>query len=401
MVSGFKTVRVSGVVLSLGALFALSQGCSKLVGIEDTQVGDGGEANAAGNGGGGKGGGAGKASTGGSTSGGASVGGGAGRANATGGSAGIANATGGTGGGSGGMPGSGGTTGGTTGGDAGTGTGGSSGGTTGGGAGTSSSGTAGSGDAGSGGAPDGCGGLTERCTNGAHEVCTDGAWEESPCPLDTPTCEGDTCIVRGPTMVKVSEYYIDGTEVTVAQYAEFVNAKAGDTSGQIGNCGWNDTYVPLEDPGVETWPVSYVDWCDAAAYCKWADKHLCGRIDRAQLTVEELTIANDSQWFRACGGPSGAKHPNTNAVCNSNDGFDNVAPVGSYEECEGYYPGIFDMEGNVAEWVDLCEGTGGATDICYALGGSVVDSQSYCDQIPYDFPRDGKYFTTGFRCCSG
>jgi formylglycine-generating enzyme required for sulfatase activity len=78
-----------------------------------------------------------------------------------------------------------------------------------------------------------------------------------------------------------------------------------------------------------------------------------------------------------------------------------VAPVGTFLGCEGFYPGLFDMEGNVAEWVDLCEGTGGAADICYALGGSVVDSQSYCTEIPYDFPRDGKYFTTGFRCCSG
>jgi hypothetical protein len=35
------------------------------------------------------------------------------------------------------------------------------------------------------------------------------------------------------------------------------------------------------------------------------------------------------------------------------------------------------------------------------MGGSIVENFSYCDQIPYDFPRDGKYSTTGFRCCSG
>jgi formylglycine-generating enzyme len=397
MVSGFK-MRWSGVVVSLGALVAFSQGCGIIVGIEETTVGSAGEASDGGTGGagaGGKGGTAGKGGgTGGAATGGAPTGGSAGKGGASGGSAGSTVMTGGSsgaGGSTAGAPGTGGATGGTAG----------AGGTTGGSSGTNASGSGGSGDSGAGGSAGDCGGLTSRCTDGVREVCTDGVWSESACPLDTPTCEDGECIVRGPTMISVVDYFIDSTEVTVEQYEAFVTAKAGDTSGQIGNCGWNDSYEPSDDPGSPTWPVSYVDWCDADAYCKWADKHLCGRMDREQITYEELTLANDSQWFRACGGPGGSPHPNGDPVCNSNGGFDSVAPVGSFPGCEGYYDGIFDMEGNVAEWVDLCEGTGGATDICYAMGGSVVDNTSYCDEIPYDFTRDTTAFTTGFRCCSG
>lgn len=392
MVRGSKRT-LAGVVPVVGVALALGLGCNAIVGIEETKVTNEDGAAAAG-------GTAGSAGKGGDGSGGTSGASGASGMKATGGSAGSGTG-GGTTGGSGG-----------SGGGSGSGTGGSKAG----GGGADAAGTGGS-ASGSGGASQGgmpatggtggmttgdCGGLTERCTeSGEHEVCTDGDWESDPCPLDTPTCEDNACIVRGPKMVQSSDYYIDSTEVTVAQYQAFLDAKNGDTTGQIGKCGWNDDYEPTDNAGPDDWPISYVDWCDATAYCKWADKHLCGRLDGNQLTFEELLLSNDSQWFRACGGPDGSPHPNGDPMCNTSDGTDMTAPVATFPGCEGYYPGLFDMEGNVAEWVDLCDGMSGAADTCYALGGSTLDDKSYCTRIPGEFTRDTTAFSVGFRCCSG
>jgi len=242
-----------------------------------------------------------------------------------------------------------------------------------------------------------------RCTAGAHESCLSGAWAPDPCPLNEPTCDVDSgsCIVRGPTLVKVGGFYIDSTEVTVVQYEEFTTAKAGDTTGQSAVCSWNDDYEPADLQGLDTWPVTDVDWCDAAAYCQWADMHLCGAIDRSPLPVGSVFDKSVSQWFLACGG--GGYHPNSNWDCNETGGFGMVAPVASFPGCEGYVSGLFDMEGNVAEWVDVCDGATGASDVCYLLGGSVQDAKgnSFCAEKYDGFTRDETSYNFGFRCCSG
>jgi formylglycine-generating enzyme len=397
MVNALGLAKWRVVLLSAGIVAGVTASCAKIVGIEDTTVEEqAGASPSAGTSSGGKGGSAGSgaggraaqggAGTGGSVSSGGSPAGGA----ATGGSSAAGK------GGSGGAAGGAGDMGGGTGGKGGTGAAGK-------GAGGSSA-TGGSGtEAGSGGesgsSGDACGGLTTRCTDGAREVCTDGSWQPEPCPLDTPTCSSGACIVRGPTMVKVESFYIDSTEVTVAQYAEFTDAKNGDTSGQTSACSWNTSYDPSSLPGKDDWPVSYVDWCDAAAYCAWADKHLCGGIGSAAITSSNVFDATVSQWFLACGG--GGFHPNSDPMCNSSDGFDDVAPVGSFPGCEGYVSGLFDMEGNVAEWVDYCDADVGADDLCHPLGGSTNDEKSYCDEsYDYDKRSDTEY-DVGFRCCSG
>ena len=123
-----------------------------------------------------------------------------------------------------------------------------------------------------------------RCVATGRELCTAGAFVASACPIETPTCEAGACIVRGPTLVPVANglFFIDATEVTVAQYAEFLTAKAGDVSGQPQDvCGWNSTYEPAALPDPPNFPASNIDWCDARAYCEWAGKHLCRRVGSA------------------------------------------------------------------------------------------------------------------------
>jgi formylglycine-generating enzyme required for sulfatase activity len=238
-----------------------------------------------------------------------------------------------------------------------------------------------------------------KCVSGGRQTCTAGEWQPDPCPLDKPTCEGGQCVVRGPTMVKVnSSFYIDSTEVTVAQYNEFVAAKGNDTSGQPTACDFNKTYEPSTLPGKDEFPVRYVDWCDADAYCRWADKHLCAGIGGDPLTAAEIFDETISQWFLACGG--GGYHPNDDPMCNEKDGFEDVASVATFPGCEGYVSGLFDMEGNVAEWIGLCDGDTGGDDVCHPLGGSVQDSKSYCDE-DYEFKRSDSAYDVGIRCCSG
>jgi formylglycine-generating enzyme required for sulfatase activity len=203
-------------------------------------------------------------------------------------------------------------------------------------------------------------------------------------------------------MVKVDTFYVDSTEVTVAQYGAFLAAKNGDTSGQPAVCSWNTSYYDTSIPmSPDNHPMGNVDWCDATAFCSWAGKRLCGKKGGGAIARADLFTAGISQWYLACGGPNGGTHPNNNSTCNSNDGFGNIAPVATFPGCQGYYPGLYDMEGNVAEWVDGCAGDTGKDDTCYLMGGGIYDQKSYCTEVYEDWQRNDTAAVFGFRCCSG
>jgi len=375
-----------GALFAAAFVFGVTASCSKIVGIQDTDVESQAGAGPAAGGSGGQGGAAGKPANGSGGTAGAATGSGGSAGMGTGGKGGAA-----MGGGTGGSGADGGGGSGGTGGGKGR-TGGSSGGT----GGANASGGTGGAATGGAGATGGTGGTDAAGGEGGGGTPTC----PSKCPLDKPSCIDGACGVRGPALVTAGAYYIDSTEVTVGQYKAFLAAKGTDTSGQISVCAWNTDYKPAGDPGTDpNFPVSYVDWCDAAAFCSWADEHLCGAIDGSVLTKDGLFDANVSQWFQACG--AGGYHPKNNAHCNSVDGNGDAVPVATMPDCEGYYPGLFDMEGNVAEWVDVCDSNTGASDVCHALGGSMLDAQSYCSEDYDYFMRTETAFSVGFRCCSG
>ena len=203
-------------------------------------------------------------------------------------------------------------------------------------------------------------------------------------------------------MVAVNDFFMDSTEVTIGQYAEFLEAKGDDVSGQPAFCAWNTKYAP--EPGEITdelaLPMTYVDWCDAAAFCAWADKRLCGAINGGAIDAANVTDTALGQWVRGCAGPNSDTHPSHGGVydaCNDNAGY--LFPAGS--TCEGSYSGLFDTQGNAAEWVDSCATQDGAADVCLSLGGSYTGVGSdYCNEVPTEWMRSDRYNPLGFRCCS-
>ena len=249
------------------------------------------------------------------------------------------------------------------------------------------------------GGPGGSGGIATGGTVGiggaggtAGSAGGGGSGGTSGCPAGLP----------GPTLVQVpspsgGSYCVDRTEVTNADYAAFLIASPP-TSGQLSSCGWNATYVPpygWPAAGKDSYPVVWVDWCDAYAFCAWAGKRLCGK----------------SEWYNACsaGGtrtyPYGSTYNTTACVGGDYDGTpgyggtDYAQQAGSVVSCEGGYPGLFDLSGNVFEWQDSCSGT---PDYCLFGGGAFGSGASQLEcGAGISASRDTRYPTMGFRCCTG
>ncbi|MET0596005.1 MAG: SUMF1/EgtB/PvdO family nonheme iron enzyme, partial [Polyangiaceae bacterium] len=182
----------------------------------------------------------------------------------------------------------------------------------------------------------------------------------------------------GPTPVRVGAYCIDSTEVTNDHYAAFL-ATNPSTSALPAVCSFKTSFTPMGGwpaaSGRGAYPVAYIDWCSAKAYCEWAGKRLCGAIGGGPSSRDSASNKNVDQWYAACsaGGTRGFPYGGNTYMsgrCNDAEALIGGAEaVASRTTCVGGSPGIYDMDGNLWEWEDGCDGQSGATDGCLIRGG--------------------------------
>lgn len=158
-------------------------------------------------------------------------------------------------------------------------------------------------------------------------------------------------------------------------------------------------------------PQGYISGLEAAAACAAAGKRLC--------TSEE--------WLTACRGPAQTRFPygdtQQSGACNDryagghpvvdffgtgdgvwdgvhmndpgiNQQADTVAPSGAYPDCVSAW-GVYDMHGNLHEWVADSDGT--------FRGGFYADAAingAGCTYVTTAHTTTYHDYSTGFRCCA-
>lgn len=222
-------------------------------------------------------------------------------------------------------------------------------------------------------------------------------------------------------------FCIDPGEVTQAEYAVFLNASPSLTLNPS-TCGWNLSFVPdgwvpvapfTPPTGNANRPVTSIDWCDAASYCAWAGKALCGNRIVGAGATPFFSYADParSKWFAACanapkpdaGSPTAFPYGDAYApeTCNGSDYATTAAPLPALSSCRSK-AGVLDLSGNVAEWENACNpidagasGEVGRDDPCRVRGGSYSDVEAAlrCG-ADSTRTRESRVATVGFRCCT-
>lgn len=171
-----------------------------------------------------------------------------------------------------------------------------------------------------------------------------------PCPPESEWPEGMVCVPGGafmlgdargrpderePGMAYVDTFFMDRYEVTNADYAKCIES---------GKC---KKPMPFRGFGRPEQPIVAVSWFDAVAHCEMVGKRL----------------PTDAEWEHAAAGPDDMRYPwgnepgtpeeyctkvNVKTEAGEGCGSLRTAKVGSRPA--GYY-GLFDMSGNVHEWV--------------------------------------------------
>ncbi len=138
-------------------------------------------------------------------------------------------------------------------------------------------------------------------------------------------------------VVYLKAFYIDRFEMTNEDYKKFVDAAGYHAPDNWLHDNWKGGNYP---PGKGNHPVIFVNWNDADVYCKWRGKRL----------------PREREWEKAARGTDGRTYPwgnewDMNKSNNPLRGHKGTMAVGSFKAGKSPY-GLYDMSGNVWEWVD-------------------------------------------------
>lgn len=178
-----------------------------------------------------------------------------------------------------------------------------------------------------------------------------------------------------PVMGAGETIYVKRTPVTNAEYAEFLSA-----TGYPVPSNWTNGVYPL---GEDNYPVNFVSYEDAQAYCEWLTE---------QDGVNTYRLPSESEWELA----AGHMPKDADFNCGVNDGR---TPVEEYADVTRGAHGAVDFWGNVWEWTSTVRSEADGGVVLGVKGGSWESKRTDCRTEYREEGRDAAegYEDVGFR----
>ena len=177
-----------------------------------------------------------------------------------------------------------------------------------------------------------------------------------------------------PVMGAGETIYVKRTPVTSEEYAKFIRE-----TGHAAPSTWKNGRYP---DGEEKFPVNYVSYNDAVAYCEWLTKN---------DGVNTYRMPSESEWELAAG------HMPKDAAFNAES--DSRTPVDQYQGITRGAHGAIDFWGNVWEWTSTVRTSTAESTTNGVKGGSYLSSRTDCRTEIRNVGRDVSqgYEDVGFR----
>lgn len=220
--------------------------------------------------------------------------------------------------------------------------------------------------------------------------------------------------------ITIGPFFIDDTEITNNEYRQFVDNIMEDSASALGEDYiyenfYPDTTVFVKDfahhygdpmmeyyywhPAFDNYPVVGVDWHAAQYFCDWRTSYLNDfRATNGEWPMPAFRLPTEAEWeYASRGGRDMAKYPWGNPYVRNakgcmlanfkpgrgnyyDDGFSYTSPVQSYF-ANDY--GIFDMSGNVSEWV-IDDFNEASVPLVWDLNPQYIDPKADPRNVQYD-----------------